>query len=286
MIFGFVRPLQLCLIVKFFFAGFFELSKIFLQSLKEMMGSMDATAGATDKAKSCLSTLTLQLRNKEVVPLVDSAAYQEARTIPELMKSMSPYWNNLSTGLLEAVVKSSESSAAASALHDFKSTRESSHHLILVAQAATPSGDQKAFHSLHHRSVHSEQLQSCQPAVFARLAGHQFCASLNVAHISVEIDQAILHLADYDHVTKAVAAFFELPLAALVYCRCSENPLALFWEFSQELVGHVSSVIPSLEQYRELLHYNVTTLSVGDEMKYSCPNMKVGDHFTFKENPI
>ena len=244
-----------------------------------MVDAMEKTLDATKKAKSALSSLTIQLRNKEVVPLVDSAAYQEARTIPELMKSMSPCWNCLSTGLLEAVVKSSESSAAASALHDFKSARESSSHLILVAQAATASGDQKP---LNHGTAHFEHIRSCQPAVFARLAGHLLCASVSVTQISVEVDQAILYLTDYDRITEAVVAFLKLPAAALVYCGCSENPLALYWEVSRALVGHISAVIPGFQQYRQLLQYNVKTLSVRDEISYICPNVKVGDYFAFK----
>ena len=240
---------------------------------------MDETSNAAKKTKSVLSSLTLQLRDGKTVPLVDPAAYQEARTIPELMKSMSPYWNCLSLSIFEAVVKSSGCSASTSALQDFKSARNSSSHLILVAQAATASGDQKALHPLKH---HSEKLQSCQPAVFARLPGHQLCASVNVTQISVEVDKAVLHLTDYNHVTEAVVAFLNLPVAALVYCGCSENPLALFWEVSRELVGHISSVIPGFRQYRQLLEYNITTLCVRDELKYSCPNMKVRDYLIFK----
>ena len=256
------------------------MSVVFLQSLQRIIDSMDGTFNATDKIKSCLSSLTLQLQNKKLIPLVDSAAYQEAHSVPELMKSMSPYWNSLSIELLEAVVKSSDSSAAASALHDFKSARDSSSHLILVAQAATPSGEQEALNFLDRRSAHSDELQFCQPAVFARLAGHQSCAAVNVVHISVEIDQAILQLADYDHVTEAVADFLELPVVALVYCGCSENPLALFWELSKELVGYVSFVAPSNKHYRLLLQYNITTIVVTDEIKYSCPSMKVGEYST------
>ena len=246
-----------------------------------MVDSMDETIHTAEKVKSALSSLTLQLHNKEVVPLVDSAAYQEARTIPELMKSMSPYWNCLSTGILNCVIDSSECSASASALHDFKSARDSSSYLILVAQASTASsGDQKALHPLRY---HSEKLQSYQPAVFARLAGHQLCASVNVTQISVTVDKAFLHLTDYDHVTEAVVAFLQLPVAALVYCGCSENPLTLFWEVSRELVGHISSVVlASFQQYCQLLENNITTLCVSDELKYSCPNMKVGDYLIFK----
>ena len=244
-----------------------------------MVDSMDETSNAAKKAKSALSSLTLQLFDGKTVPLVDPAAYQEARTIRELMKSMSPYWNCLSISFFEAVVNSSGCSASTSALQDFKSARNSSSHLILVAQATTTSDDQKALHPLKH---HSEKLQFCQPAVFARLAGHQLCASVNVTQISVEVDKAVLHLTDYDHVTEAVVAFLKLPVAALVYCGCSENPLALFWEVSRELVGHISSVIPGFQQYRQLLEYNITTLCVRDELKYSCPNMKVGDYLIFK----
>ena len=244
-----------------------------------MVDSRDETSNAVKKAKSALSSLTLQLRDGKTVPLVDPAAYQEARTIPELMKSMSPYWNCLSISIFEAVVKSSGCSASTSALQDFKSTRNSSSHLILVAQVATASGDQKALHPPEH---HSEKLQSCQPAVFARLAGHQLCASVNVTQISVTVDKAVLHLTDYDPVTEAVVAFLELPIAALVYCGCSENPLTLFWEVSKQLVGHISSVVPSNERYRQLHQYSITTLVVRDEIKYTCPNMKVGYYFTFK----
>ena len=231
----------------------------------------------TEKVKSALSSLTLQHDGK-AIPLVDSAVYKEARTIPELLKSLSPYWNCLSTSILETVVNNSDCSISASALRDFTSTRSANGHLVLAVQAGTTSGDQKAHHSdfsLSHKSAQPEELQSSQPAVFARLTEHLLCASVNVTRISVEVATDVLHLSDYDSVTEAVIAFLKLPVAALVYCGCSESPLAVCWEISRALVAHITSVVPSNSLYRQLAKQNIIRLAVGDDIKYSCPSIKV-----------
>ena len=231
----------------------------------------------TEKVKSALSSLTLQHDGK-AIPLVDSAAYKEARTIPELLKYLSPYWNCLSTGILETVVKSSDCSASASAFHIFTSARGANGHLVLAIQAGTTSGDQKAHHSdssLSHKSAQSGELQSSQPAVFTRLAEHRLCASVNIVRISVEVATDVLHLSDYDSITEAVIAFFKLPVAALAYCGCSESPLAVCWEISRALVAHITSVVPSNSLYRQLAKQNIIRLAVGDDIKYSCPSIKV-----------
>ena len=231
----------------------------------------------TEKVKLALSLLTLQHDGK-AIPLVDSAVYNRARTIPELLKSLSPYWNCLSTGILETVVNSSDCSASASALRNFTSARSANGHLVLAVQAGTTSGDQKAHHSdffLSHKSAQSGELRSSQPAVFAKLTEHRLCASVSVTRISVEVATDVLHLSDYDSITEAVVAFLKLPVAALVYCGCSESPLAVCWEVSRALVAHITSVVPSNSQHHQLVERNIIRLAVGDDIKYSCPSIKV-----------
>ena len=252
---------------------------LFLHCLKNVMDSFQQTPDGFEKAKSILSALTIRLNDGKSIPLVDPMAYKLASTLPELMLSMSPYWNCLSSGLLENLAKALDHSA--SIFRDFSCARDANAQLILAALVTTDESDQSDSHSdlsFGHMTAHSapiHKLQSRHPAVFARLPEHQRCAPVNVTRISVEVSKAVLHLKDYDRVTEAIATFLKLPISALVYCGCTESPLVLCWEICRGLLTHIKSVQPSRSHYYQLTEQSITGIAVGDEIKYSCPRIKV-----------
>ena len=260
-------------------SDFSGLSELFLQTLRNIFGAFEQESNPLNKLKSVLSSLVLPLGGGKVVALVEPSAYTDAQTIQDLARLMAPYWNCVSTDLLQLLVEESGYSLAVTRVKDFISKRKMIDDLVLAAQPSTMTSDWDGSglspgHTLAHSSSLQEH-QSQQPAVFARLPEH--CASTfqNAVRVSVEIAIAALHIADYDYIAQAVSAFFQLPCAALVYCGCSQNPLVVCWEISRELLAYIRSAHPGRSSYQLLAEQGIAGLAVADEIKYRCPSIKV-----------
>ena len=260
-------------------SDFSGLSQLFLQTLRNIFGAFEQESNPLKKLKSVLSSLVLPLGGGKVVALVEPSAYTDAQTIQDLARLMAPYWNCVSTDLLQFLVEESGHSLAITRVKEFISTRKMRADLVLAAQPSTTTSNWDGSglspaHTLAHSSS-LQELQSQQPAVFARLPEH--CASTfqKAVRVSVEIAIAALDIADYDCITLAVSTFFGLPCAALVYCGCSQNPIVVCWEISRDLLAYIRSVNPGRSSYRLLAEQGITGLAVADEIKYRCPSIKV-----------
>ena len=260
-------------------SDFSDLSELFLQTLRNVFGAFEQESNTLNMLKSVLSLLVLPLGDSKVVALVEPSAYADAQTIQDLARLLAPYWNCVSTDLLQLFVEESGNSLAVARVKEFISARKMRADLVLAAQPSTTTSNWDGSglspgHTLAHSSS-LQELQSQQPAVFARLPEH--CASTlqNAVRVSVEIAIAALHIAEYDCITLAVSAFFGLPCAALVYCGCSQNQLIVCWEISSELLAYIRSVDPGQSSYRLLAEQGITGLAVADEIKFRCPSIKV-----------
>ena len=245
-----------------------------------MIDGFNQIVNALEKVKSILSALVLPLGDGKVVALVDPNDYKEARTLRELMRRMSPYWNCLSTDLLQLLSEELSCSIATTTMDELVHARQRKDLVIAVYTPSSISdmNDVDSGLSLGHKSAHSaslEELQSQHPAVFARLPEHCVSASRSVARISVEVGVPVLHLTDYYSIVQAVSAFFNLPCTALVYCGCLQSPIILCWEISTELVQYIVSVPYGYSGYRLLAEQKITGLVVADKIKYRCPSIKV-----------
>ncbi len=260
-------------------SDFSDLSELFLRALRNIFGAFEQESYPLNKLKSVLSSLVLPLGDCKVVALVEPSAYADAHTIQDFARLMAPYWNCVSTDLLQLLVEESGCTLAMTKLKEFISTRKMSADLVLAAQPfTTKSNPDGSGLSPGHTSSHSsslQELQSQQPAVFAKLPEHRASAFQNAVQVSVEIAKATLHVTDYDCITLAVSAFFDLPCAALVYCGCSQSPLVVCWEISRELLAYIRPVYPSQSSHTLLAEQGITGLAVSDEIKYRCPSIKV-----------
>ena len=267
-------------------SDFSDLSELFLQTLRNVFGAFEQESNSLNKLKSLLSSLVLPLGERKVVALVEPSGYADAQTIQDLARLMAPYWNCVSTDLLQLLIEESGNSLAVTRVKEFISARNMRADLVLAAQPSTTTSNWDGSglspgHTLAHSSS-LQELQSQQPTVFARLPEH--CASIfqNAVRVSVEIAIAALHIAEYDGITQAVSAFFELPCAALVHCGCSQNPLVVCWEISRELLAYVRSVRPGQSSYSLLAEQGITGLAVADEIKYRSPSIKVNTRSSVK----
>ena len=245
-----------------------EVSLQFQNLQQDVVGLLVQCPTALTQLKQCLASLVLPLGDGKVVSLVDLGSYEAANTIPEFFRLMAPYWNCLSTSLLSLLLEASGCKPAAAKLAEFEEVRASSRALVFCTQRAS-TGELSSVHSLP-----LEQLQSLHPVVFAesRAAVH---AERNTFRITAEVSKPMLHVSCLEEVTTAVCGFFQLPKAALVYAGCSENPLALCWLVSSDLLPYLRSHMGGTSGERLLAEQQITQIAFGNAEFYNCLNQKV-----------
>ena len=238
----------------------------FQELQQDVIGLLVQCPSALRQLKQCLASLVLPLDNGKVASLVDSGSYETASTIPEFFRLMAPYWNCLSTSLLSLLLEASGCKPAAVKLAEFEEARASSGSLVLCAQRAS---------TCELTSVHSlplERLRSLHPAVFTE---NKPAAQQNVVRITAEVDKPLLHVSCLEEVTTAVSGFFKLPKAALLYAGCSENPLALCWLVSRDLLPYMRRRKGGTSGDRLLAEQQITQIAFGDTEGNRCLNLKV-----------
>ena len=245
------------------------------------MNAFDDIPNIIGVVKEILRSLVLPLGDGKVASLVEAASYQHSQTHREAFRLMSPYWNCLSTDLLQLVAEASGCILAATKLSEFVQVRSSKDHSVLCCSRASfkpQRGDVEASISPGHKSVHTgplEALRSLHPAVFARLPEHKAVASRNTVRITAEVNKPQLSLSDYEAVTAAVSTVFQLPRQALVFAGCSVSPIVLCWLVSADIIPYIKPTNVGLGGHRLLAEHNISGIAVGDVISYKCPSIKV-----------
>ena len=244
------------------------------------MSAFDDIPNIIGVVKEFLRSLVLPLGGGKIASLVEVASYQHAQTHREVFRLMSPYWNCLSTHLLQLLTEASGCNLAAMKLSDFIHARSSKGHLAVCLSSKSQGDDIPLGASISpgHRSVHTgplEALQSLHPAVFARLSEHKAVAFRNTIRITAEVNKAQISLSDYEALTTAVSACFMLPQQALVYAGCSVSPIVLCWLVSADVLPYIKSVTFGLSAYRFLAEQSISGIAVGDVVSNKCPGIKV-----------
>ena len=262
-------------------SNLFEMSELFQQLQKKVMDLLDHAPNALAKLKQVLASLVLPLGEGKVAPLVELHCYENAQTVRELFRLMAPYWNPLSTDLLSLLLEASGYKQAASKVAEFVEARASKGHLVLCThQLPTLASGENDLNVADLQTIHNapiSELQSLHPTVFARLPEHKVTSSRTTVRISVEVNKPLLCLADYEEITTALSAFFEVPKAALVYAGCSKAPLVLCWLTSHYFVAYIRSATREdggLSGHKLLVGSKVTGVAVGDRI-YECPTIEV-----------
>ena len=262
-------------------SDFSELSQLFQQALHSIMSAFDDLPNILRIVKGILRSLVLPLGDGKVACLVEAASYQHAQTHREVFRLTSPYWNYLSTDLIQLLTEASGSNLAATKLSEFVQARSSKGQSVLCCSqdSSKPQRDDvDASISPGHRLVHTgplEALQSLHPAVFARLPEHKAVTSRNTVRITAEVNKPLLSLSDYQALTAAVSAVFNLPQQALVYAGCSVSPIVLCWLVSADVLPYIKPANVVLSSHRLLTEHNISGIAVGDVISYKCPTMQV-----------
>ena len=261
------------------YSDLYEMSELFQQLQQKMMDQLDQFPNALAKFKQVLASLVLPLGKGKVASLVDPLAYESTETVRELFRLMSPYWNPLSTDLLGLLLEASGCNHAVSKVVEFVEARDSKGNLVLcICQLPALASGENDLNVDDLKTVHNgplSELQSLHPAVFARLPEQKVTSTRATVRISVEINKALLCIADYEQITTVLSGFFLLPKAALVYAGCSKAPLVLCWLTSHDIVAYIESAgVGGLSGERLLVESKVTGVAVGD-LVYKCPTIKV-----------
>ena len=245
-----------------------EISLQFQELQDDVVDLLVQCPNALTQLKQRLASLVLPLGDGKVVSLVDPSCYEAANTIPEFFRLMAPYWNCLSTHLLSLLLEASGCNFLPPKLAKFEEARATSGPLVLF----TPWTSRCRLRSVHSSPL--EQLQCLHPAVFAesRAAVH---AERNASYITADVCKPLLHVSCLEEVTTAICGFFQLPKAALVYAGCSENPLALCWLVSRDLLPYMRSHKGGLSGDHLLCKQQITRIVFGEAEIYRCPNHKV-----------
>ena len=245
---------------------FSEVSLLFQNLQQDVVGLLVQRQSALKQLKQCLASLVLPLGDGKVASLVHPGFYEAASTIPDFFRLMAPYWNCLSTSLLSLLLEDSGCKSAAGKLAEFEEARVSSGSLVLCTQRAS------TFDLMSVHTLPLEWLQSLHPVVFAE---NKPATQRSMVRITAEVGTTLLHVSCLEVVTTAVCGFFRLPKAALVYAGCSENPLALCWLVSRDLLPYMRSHMGGTSGDHLLAEQQITQIAFGNAEFCKCPNQKV-----------
>ena len=250
-------------------SDFSQVSQQFQQLEHEVTDLLDKFPYALAKLKQVLATLVFPRLEGKAVPLIDPRSYENALTVRELFRRLTPHWNPLSPDLLDLLLETSGCSMAATKFAEFIEARNSKGNLVLCVRQMPSSVD---FRSIH--SAPLSKLQSLHRSLFTQLPKHQVSSSQNTIRISVEVEKNLVDLSDYERITTALSGLYWMPKAAFIFAGCVEQPLVLSWQTIPEFSECTWDNVTDFSGYRLLADTRVTRIAVGGRF-YQCPTIKV-----------
>lgn len=257
----------------------FESAEMFQHLQQEVVDVLAYFPNALAKLKQVLASLVLPIGKGKAGPLVDPLFYMNAQTTQELFRLVAPYWNFVSTDLFALLVEMSGCSQAANKVVEFLEAKASKSSLVLcIRQVTTYVSGENDQHVTDFETTHKSplcELQSLHPILFAQPPPeHKITFAQAAVRISVEVNNSLVCISDYEEITKALSGFLQVPKAALVYVGCSNAPLVLCWLVTHVCVPYMRSRVSGLSGHRLLAESNVTRIAIGDHT-YKCPTIKV-----------
>ena len=264
---------------------FVGLSSAFLKMLSDVINTFDARPDFLNTLKRILGKLVLPVGNGEVVALIDPTIFHDMDLVRQLFRLLSPLLNCFSTDLIHYLCEQSHS---LNLVEEFHRVCEQHSEAILCVKEVKGTGmntdsdvaSLPASLSPGHFKVHTmplDTLQSLHPLVFTRLNHHRTTQPPKTFRLSVEVNQPLITLQDYDNITDAVSAALLLPKIAMVYAGCSASPLTITWLVPAQLHRYlVTSLFGSTAGGDRLLaEQGVVSVAIGEDMYRVCLGMQV-----------
>ena len=257
-----------------------DIAEHFLQLSEDVMVAFDNYPDGVHQLKQVLTSLVLPLGRGKEAALVQPAIYQDSQSTRELFKS--PYFNLLSTDVLQLLTHLSGCDAAAKAVDNFVAARANSHLVLCSGKQQTeslPSGSSPSVSFKCFHKIPLDTLQSTESQLLVRLPERQSVAiRKDMVRVSVLVNRSVLCLSDYDRILTALCGFFKVPKVALAYIGCAEQPLMLSWVVSPPVYKYMKSVSGNVSGERMVAQERIISIAVGQDISYKCLTIEVQVH--------
>ena len=236
----------------------------FPQLLIDLVKILEEEPGVLEKMQFKLELMVLSCRGN-IIHIVESTLYKEAKTVRAFFRAMTPYFSQVSHYLLHSIVVASECTEAIQMLENYLASKDPS----AVVVPLPPSSD-----SSTSDSVKSVDAQPAPPSGLTAGASHVPAKTgqnlSRTISISADIECSKLTAEEYDQVHHHISSLMRLPAVALRYDNHQEQcSIRLFWLISGELASYTQAALedtmtPQLGILRCLVDCNINEISIGD----------------------
>ena len=244
----------------------------FPQLLIDLVKILEEEPGVLEKLQFKLELMVLSCRGN-IIHIVESTQYKEAKTVRAFFRAMTPYFNQVSHYLLQSIVAASECKEAIQRLDKYLDAKDPSAVVI----PPPPSSDSSTSDSQSTKSVDVPPApHSVLTAGVSHVPAKTERNPTGTISISADIECSKLTVEEYTLVHHYISSLLHLPAVALRYDHHQEQcSIRLFWLISGELVSYTQAVLgdttaPQLGILRCLVNCNIKEISIGDR-SYKLP---------------
>ena len=238
----------------------------FPQLLIDLVKILEEVPGVLEKMQFKLELMVLSCRGN-IIHIVESTQYKEAKTVRAFFRAMTPYFNRVSHYLLQSIVAASECTEAIQRLENYLASKDPSAVVI----PPPPSSDSSTSDSLAMKSV------DAPPAPLSGWTTGASQVSVRTGRnpsgtisVSADIECSKLTVEEYTLVHHHISSLMRLPAVALRYDHHQEQcSIRLFWLISGELASYTQAALgdtttPQLGILHCLVNCNIKEISIGD----------------------
>ena len=245
-----------------------DLQSQFSWTLVAVMEVFEQHPDSLSRLKQFFSQLVLPMGKGKVVPIFSPSAYENTATTKEVFRCQSSLWNCFSPHLLKMMSEECQCPPAIEAVEQFLQFRSKYTNSLICRRTKLLPRASSTTTSLHlsHLAYHTgplSDLQSLHPSMFESLDEHKSPEPQETMRLTVQVDRPHLTLQDYDDITTAVCAYFEIPRVALVYAGCSEDGQVVCWTMSSGLLPYLKSILPGRSSKRLVAEQNILGIAAG-----------------------
>ena len=251
-----------------------DLQSQFSQTLVAVMEAFEQLPDSLSRLKQFFGQLVLPMGEGKVVPIVSPSTYGYATTTTEMLRCQSSLWNSFSPHLLKMMSEECQCPPAIEAVKQFLQFRSKYASSLICQQTKLLPKSSNTTTSLHpsHLAYHTgplSDLQSLHPSVFESLDEHKSPEPQETMRLTVQVDRPHLTLQDYDDITTAVCAYFEIPRVALLYAGCSKDGQVVCWTMSPDLLPYLKNVDVGRSSERLVAEQKLLSVAAGS-LHYHC----------------
>ena len=244
----------------------------FPQLLIDLVKILEEEPGVLEKMQFKLELMVLSCRGN-IIHIVESTQYKEAKTVRAFFRAMTPYFNQVSHYLLQSIVAASECTEAIQRLDKYLDSKDPSAVVI----PPPPSSDSSTSGSPAIKSVGAPPTpHSGLTAGVSHVPARTGQKPSGTISISADIECSKLTVEQYALVHHYISSLLHLPAVAVRYDHHQEQcSIRLFWLISGELTSYTQAALgdtttPQLGILRCLVGCNIKEVSIGDR-SYKLP---------------